>query len=282
MQLGTGEAFRTPTWLERTAAALRKPLAHSPFRVPLKRLYEAVLDRLPGEHLVSRFPGGETVRVAARFRQVTWNADEYRAFKADIRAGDVVLDVGANLGAYSLLFAQWAGPSGRVYAFEPAPETRLGLQRHVHLNQLASRITVRPEAVSGGQPVVSFRASGLQGDNRILGEEDTAAAASIHVPATTIDAFCAANGLRPSFIKIDVEGAELDALRGGRETIAAGGDALHLYVEMHPRVWASSGASREQIEQELHRQRLVAERLDGSHDVWGLEGVCLRLRRCEF
>ena len=280
MQRGAGEAFRTPTCLERAAATLRKPLAGSPLRVPLKRVYEAILDRLPGEHLVSRFPGGESVRLGARFRQVTWNADEYRAFKADIRPGDVAFDVGANLGAYSLLFAQWAAPSGRVYAFEPAPETRLGLERHVRLNHLDSHIIVRPEAVSGGNAVVPFRASGLQGDNRIVNDRDDDAAGSVDVTTTSLDAFCTTHGVRPSFIKIDVEGAELDVLRGARETIAAAGDALHLYVEIHPRVWPAFAASRELIEAELRRQRLVAERLDGSRDVWGIEGVCLRLQRC--
>jgi len=107
MDLGKGDPYRRRAWIERAATALRVPFAGSPLRAPLKRAYESLLDRLPGDHLVSRLPGGESVRLAAAFRQVTWNPDEYRAFKADISPGDVALDVGANLGAYSLLFAQW-------------------------------------------------------------------------------------------------------------------------------------------------------------------------------
>jgi hypothetical protein len=49
---------------------------------------------------------------------------------------------------------------------------------------------------------------------------------------------------------------------------------------MHPRAWRSFGASRALVEDELARQELKAERIDGGEDVWGLEGVCLRLRRC--
>ncbi len=279
MDLGRGEAFRHRAWLERTAAALRGPLARSPLRAPLKRAYEAVLDRLPGDHLVSRFPEGESVRLAAAFRQVTWNADEYRAFRADISPGDVVFDIGANLGAYSLLFAQWVGPAGHVYAFEPAPEARRGLDRHVRLNHCDDRVTISPHAVSGAPGLVRFRAAGPDGDNRIV-DGDAAGGGQIDVTATSIDAFCEARRLAPAFIKIDAEGAELEVLKGARRTIAACGGALRLYVEMHPRVWPSTGCSREQMNEELARQGLAAERIDGRPAIWELEGVCLRLRRC--
>jgi FkbM family methyltransferase len=279
IQSGASHAFRPQSRIERMAAALRGPLAHSPVRVPLKRAYEAVLDRLPGDRLVAKFPGGEAVRLAARFRHVTWNLEEYRAFKTEVRPGDIVLDVGANLGAYSLLFGQWAGGAGHVYAFEPAPEARSGLERHVRLNQLDARVTIRSEAMSAAPGVVRFRASGSIGDNRIVTDAN-AVADDTRVPATSIDAFCAAERIAPALIKIDVEGAELDVLQGARETIAALGSSLRLYVEMHSRVWPSFGASREAIETELLRQGLVAERLDGDPDIWGIEGVCLRLRRC--
>lgn len=280
MEYGTGEAFRRTSWFERAAAIFRGPLTRFPLRAPLKRAYEAVLDRLPGDRLVCHFPEGESVRLAAAFRQVTWNAEEYRAFKSDIAAGDTVLDVGANLGAYTVLFGQWVGLKGRVFAFEPAPESRRGLERHVALNGLQDRIVVRPEAVAEGEGIVRFRAAGPQGDNRIIRESSAMDAAHdrIDVPTTSIDAFCRDRNLRPQFIKVDVEGAELDVLRGARATIAAAGTSLSLYVEVHPHVWPAFGTSRTEIEQELERQHLRPERLDGRPDLWSIEGVCLRMR----
>jgi FkbM family methyltransferase len=283
MESGTGEAFRNPSWIERAASALRGPLARSPLKAPVKRAYEAVLDRLPGDRLVCRFPQGESVRLAAAFRQVTWNADEYRAFGREIAAGGVVLDVGANLGAYTMLFGQWVGAGGRVFAFEPAPEARRGLERHVALNGLGDRIVVRPEAMAAAPGVAWFRAAGPQGDNRIVRRDSRGSEADpggIEVATTSIDAFCRERNVRPDFIKVDVEGAELEVLKGARDTIAAAGPALGLYIEMHPHLWAAFGSSRAEIEQELDRQRLRPERLDGSSDVWGIEGVCLRMRRC--
>jgi len=278
MEFGTGQAFRETSWVERVAALFRGPLARSPLRAPLTRAYEAVLDRLPGDRLICRFPGGESVRLAAAFRHVTWNDEEYRAFRAGISAGDTVLDVGANLGAYSVLFGKWVGPAGRVFAFEPAPAARFGLHRHVALNGLEDRVTVRPEAMSDRAGTVRFRASGPHGDNRIVKAERDAPE-HIDVPTTSIDAFCRENKLTPRLIKVDVEGAELDVLRGARETLAADA-SLVLYVEMHPHLWGAFGTSQAEIEEELTRQRLRPERLDGRADVWSLEGVCLRMVRC--
>ena len=100
------------------------------------------------------------------------------------------------------------------------------------------------------------------------------------IETTSVDAFCQRTGRVPSLIKVDVEGAELDVLRGARQTIAAAGDRLALYVEMHPHLWPSFGVSREAIEAELAHQGLRPERLDGHPDIWNIEGVCLRLRRC--
>jgi FkbM family methyltransferase len=240
-------------------------------------MYEALLDRLPGDGLVCSFPGGERVRLAAAYRQVTWNAQEYAAFKTDVAPGDVVLDVGANLGAYTLLFAEWTGPSGHVHAFEPAPEARRGLTRHVEINGLQHRVTIRAEAVSAADGTARFRAAGLHGDNRLTSTREES---SIEIATTSIDAVCATLDRPPRLVKIDVEGAELDVLKGARHTIAAAGDRLKIYIEMHPHLWSSVGASREALEAELDRQRLTVERLDGSADVWGLEGVCVRVRRC--
>jgi FkbM family methyltransferase len=276
MEFGKGDTFRRPGWLERAGAAFRRPLANSSLRAPLKRLYEAVLDRMPGDRLVCRFPNGEAIRLAAAFRQVGWNAEEYGAFRAHIAAGDVVFDVGANLGAYALLFGRWVGPRGKVYGFEPAPGARRGLARHVALNGMDDRIVVRPEAMSRAEGTASFRAAGLDGDNRIAhaGEQ------GIDVPTTSLDAFCSLHALRPSFIKLDVEGAELDVLRGARETLRAVGHGLSLYVEMHPHLWAGFGYTRADLEEELDRQGLRVERIDGRPDPWTIAGVCLRLTRC--
>jgi FkbM family methyltransferase len=277
MEFGEGDGFRKPGWLERASQPFRKPLTDSRLKEPLKRLYEAVLDALPGDRLVGRFPHGESVRLAAAYRQVVWNSEEYEAFRNVVKPGATVLDIGANLGGYTVLLAQWVGPGGRVHAFEPAPGARAGLIRHLVLNGIRDRVVVHPEALSSGAGTARFRAVGIQGDNRLVSGSGTD---GIEVSTTSIDGFCLANKVRPAFIKLDVEGAELDVLKGARATIASAGDALELYVEMHPHLWSAFGYSRADLEAEIDRQGLQIERLDGRPDPWSLAGVCLRLRRC--
>jgi FkbM family methyltransferase len=279
MELGRGESFRSTRWPERAAAACGRVLGRSALGGAARRAWEALLDRWPGDALISRLPGGERVRLAAAHRHLTWNALEYDAFRQDVHPGDTVLDVGANLGAYTLLFGQWVGASGRVHAFEPAPAARAGLVRHVGLNGLDARVSVWADAMGHADGTAVFVAEGARGDNRLCGT-GPAPRGALEIGLTSIDMFCRRESCQPSLIKVDVEGAELDVLRGARATVAARGPALALYVEMHPHLWAGFGASREAIEAELALQGLSAERLDGKPGLWDIEGVCLRLRRC--
>jgi FkbM family methyltransferase len=274
MQTGIGRHYRAPSWLERVAsgAAGRAP---SWLRGPLKRAYSALLSALPGDHLTCRLPGGETIRVDPDYRHLAWNAEEYAALKRCARDGATVLDVGANVGCYTLLFAQWVGTGGHVYAFEPAAASRAGLERHLSINELSSRVTVRPEAISDRVGSATFVDAGTHGDNRLV---PVATPDTRTVRSLTIDDFCDASGITPDVIKIDIEGAELAALRGARRTIAGRGAALALFVELHPTVWPSLGVTRADLEEELSRQKLAIEPLPGVDDPWSVEGVCVRLR----
>ena len=277
-QIGVGRAFREPGWLERVAARFRSAARRTPLWAPIKRSYEWLLVSMPASNFVSTLPGGERVRLDPAHRQLAWNLEEYRAFKAAVRPGAIVLDAGANLGAYTVLFAQWAGASGRVYAFEPAPDCRGGLERQLAINGATENVVVRPEAIAETTGVRKFHAAGLRGDNR-LGGAAGSDGDGVVVQTVSVDDFCARERIVPDVIKIDVEGAELEALRGARRTIAAAGPALALFIELHPSVWPQLGITRGAVEAELAEQRLALERIDGGGDPWSIEGVCLRARR---
>jgi FkbM family methyltransferase len=275
MKQGDSSSFRERTLEERLVMGARTVLPDR-VRRAISGAYNRALRGRSG-HLECRLPGGESILVRPEYRHIGWNPDEYAAFRADIGSGDVVFDVGANLGAYTLLFGQWVGAGGQVYSFEPARDARLGLEQHIAMNALGKQVVVRAEAMSGTVGSAPFLSSGTSGANRLM---SASGAGSCAVPTTTIDAVCASLGLRPRLIKVDVEGAELDVLRGARQTIAAGGEQLRLYVEMHPSLWPELGFSRQDVENELKLQHLEAQCLDGSPAAWELEGVCLRLRPC--
>ena len=275
-----GDSFRTKSWSERLVASLPTGGAFGAVRRRLKPLFARWLVAGDGS-LRSVLPGGEVVLVAPELRHITWNPEEYTAFRAAVRPGSVVLEAGANVGAYTMLFAQWAGPAGRVFAFEPDPSAHAGLLQHIARNAVADRVTAVAAAVADGSASTLRLALGeSSGISRLLHPNETHAAGTRAVSAVSIDQFCADLGLTPQVIKIDVEGAELAVLRGARSTVAAAGPGLQLFVEMHPHLWTGLGISADDVRRECEAQNLVAERLDGTRDsnVWLTEGVCLRLR----
>ena len=272
---GRAQQFRDGSWLERCVDRLRGSCT-APAPQLLRSIHEAVLDRWPGDHLVSTLPNGERVRLAARYRTLSWNPDEYRAFRQAIRQGATVFDVGANLGAYTLLFGQWVGAAGRVVAFEPSAASRSGLARHVHLNDLEDRVEIVSAAVTDHVGRAPFHIDRFGGASS-LHTAAQAAPTTITVDTTTLDAFCAERGVTPEVVKIDVEGAEVEVLRGARNLLSS--SRVTAFVEFHPSVWAARGFHAADVERELADLGLAAEPLDPAFDVWTMEGVCARVVR---
>jgi len=270
-EVANSDAYRKRSVLEAAGARLAGAVPDGALRRVLRAAYRAAIGLAGGGRVEARLPGGETVRLLPQFRFVTWNPAEYEALRAAAAPGAVALDVGANVGGYALLLGRWVGPGGRVYAFEPAPDAFDGLSRHVTLNGLDGVVVPVREAAAGSTGTGRLAADGVSGANRLGGEGGAT------VPTVTLDDFCAREGIRPTVIKVDVEGAELDVLRGARETIRAAGPALTLLVEMHPTVWRELGISKHDLQAELERQGLRAEPLRPVTDPWALEGECLRL-----
>ena len=269
-----GEAYRRPSRLERVGAAVAALVPEGALRRALRAAYRAAIGvGSGGRGVKATLPGGETVRLLPEYRFVTWNEAEYEAFYAAVHPGTVALDVGANVGAYALVMGRWVRPGGRVYAFEPAPDAFAGLERHVRLNGLEDTVTPVRAAVAGAAGRAGLRVDGLSGANRLSSPGE----GGLEVETMTIDGFCAREGIVPAVIKIDVEGAELEVLRGAEQTIRAAGGGLALFVEMHPTRWRELGITREDLEAELARQGLRAEPLRLAADPWALEGECLRL-----
>jgi FkbM family methyltransferase len=274
--LGVATPGRQPSALERSGRVLAAPLRQGPVRSAAARLLETALNLgSAGRGLKCRLPGGEVVRVLPKYRSASWNLDEYRAFRSVVGPGAVVLDVGASVGSYSLLFGQWAGCGGRVYAFEPAPEIRAVLERHVTLNALDGIVVPVAAAASDANGRSTFVTPGPHGISRLAA---TGESSPLTVDTITIDEFCRRESVKPDLIKIDVEGAELAVLRGARDTLRACRRNVAVFVELHPTLWPVIGVTREQIEAELDSLGLHIEANGHGGNPWSLEGVALRLR----
>jgi FkbM family methyltransferase len=133
-----------------------------------------------------------------------------------ISPGETVIDVGAHTGRHTRVFAELVGPSGRVLAFEPIPE--IGA-----LIETPPQVTVFPFALSDQNGTASFvhatgtpQESGLR--ERIYNQPHEAKPRTITVKVRRLDEVAAPYD-HVSFIKIDIEGAEIACLNGARETI---------------------------------------------------------------
>lgn len=253
----------------------------NPFIRALRPLYEGALDLATGGRGFQRTVNGtESFYIDPRHRGIfpeTWEPTVYEFLRSSVKPGSVCFDVGAHVGIYALSLARWTGPTGQVFAFEPNPETRKVLAGNIRRNQLHDRITVVPQGVSDRSTQAQFFAADLAGFSR-LGEpnpERPEQHTELTVSLTTIDEFCAANKVQPDWILLDIEGYEVAALNGARQTIESGRGRLGIVVEMHPFIWTSAGTSREEFAALLNELHLRPRALSNQTDLWSENGQVL-------
>jgi FkbM family methyltransferase len=142
-----------------------------------------------------------------------YEAAESAYLASSIASGNMVFDIGAQAGYHTLLASQLVGPRGQVFAFEPAPMNASNLRQHIGLNKRRN-ITVIEAAVSDHDGIVRFDT----GRNPVSGHLSEKGA--LPVRSLSLDREIERGMLpEPDFMKIDVEGAEVEVLAGGREVL---------------------------------------------------------------
>jgi FkbM family methyltransferase len=145
-----------------------------------------------------------------------WEPSETSYFTSQLSQGAVVIDVGANIGWFSLVAAKHIGPNGIVHAFEPRPETGHALKRTICDNRLQSIVHVWPYALSDRTEKLNL-VWALNTDNpggSSFGEEASAGAGHESAPVLALPLDELLPDIAPDIVKIDVEGAEPRAIRG--------------------------------------------------------------------
>ncbi len=153
--------------------------------------------------------------LALRLHQFGWmGVKDRRFFEAHVRPGMRVVDIGANQGLYSLLFAHLVGETGTVWAFEPDTMLYDALVANVTVHNQAPTIRPRNTALGAKSGTMTLHRSLLNsGDNRLASSTATAGPrepVTIHVER--LDAALA--GEHVDFIKLDVQGWEMEVLKG--------------------------------------------------------------------
>lgn len=178
---------------------------------------------------------------AAIARAGIWEPQETRFLLETLRPGDVFVDVGANIGYFSLLASRRVGPTGAVLAFEPEAANYALLEANRQLNACDNirgfQVALGEENASGTLYLNELN----RGDHSLYPARQGRSGQDISI--VNGSRLIAATHPRVNFIKIDTQGAECDVLRGLRDLIAASAADLIMIIEFSPMHLANAGSS---------------------------------------
>lgn len=210
---------------------------HRALREPYYRVLTAVSPR----GVEVRTSDGQPLRVHARFLGMNpgcYEPEVTSLLLAHMRLGMTVVDVGAHVGLHTIMFARAVGGQGQVIAVEPSPANAGLLRSHLNWNGVTN-VTVVEAAVSDKEGEANFAfcpdPTNPGGFANSLGYDIGDHKSTVRL--ATLDTICA--GVEPGLIKMDVEGAELHALRGAEDLLSRCSPVL--VVAIHPEAMGSMG-----------------------------------------
>lgn len=223
--------FSLSSWIART---LPLPLKQGLYRFPpLARFIRgsinaSVADGLSEVEIAAGDLQGYKILLNLKAEKSRWlgtyEPELAEAVREFVKPGNVVYDVGANIGYVSLLLAHAAGPAGRVYAFEALPVNAERIRRNIALNGFEQRIHLVPQAVADKSGELTFYVHASVGMGKLAGSagrSDEQYQAEITVPTLPLDEFVYQQGNpAPQVVKMDIEGGEVLALPGMKRILA--------------------------------------------------------------
>jgi len=181
-----------------------------------------------------------------------------RVSERTVRRGATVVDAGARVGYHTLLAARRVGPRGRVLAFEPDPDAYRALRRNVRQNGFGERVKALPLGLGEWSDRRPFyrRPTDGNGDGSLVARRWWEAA---DARSTSLDA--QVGGCCIDVVRLDVDGCELDALRGMKLTVELCPE-LRLFVSCDPAALWQAGTSLPMLLEELHHLGFETSAID--------------------
>ena len=165
-----------------------------------------------------------------RYFPIRYEMNVLNFFNNYVKEGMVVIDAGAHIGLHSAILAQKTGPTGKVIAFEPTPDTFELLKKTIAINGIQGTVIPMQQALAAEKGKATFYVSTVPATNSNSLSDNKRANVNekaIEVDITTIDDLVSEQSLsRVDLIKIDVEGAEYSLLKGATATL----------TKFHPRI----------------------------------------------
>jgi FkbM family methyltransferase len=215
--------------------------------------YTGIPDRIQSIPDGRRFHIGPDLIYWPIYTGVGFEPEATHVLRRLLRAGDVSVDVGANFGWYTTLFAQLC-PQGRVYAYEPVPETFRRLVETLALNEMSGKVTAVQAAVSdaaGTCSIFTFEKSSAYSSLSSLGEFGEKSHRAVEVPKISLDQHLSDQGVsHVDFLKCDTEGSELMVLQGARGFLGSPGAPM-IFIELNEPAFRAFGYGRNDVWQIL-------------------------------
>lgn len=157
-----------------------------------------------------------------------------------LREGDVAIDVGANIGFFTIVMSKLVGPTGHVLAFEPGPQNNHKLAANLLLNKCGN-VNVQKSPLWSEETTVTLYLSNDSGLDSLAPCEQTVS--SIEMRAAVLDSYCRSRV--PRLIKIDAEGSEEHILRGAEAVLDR--DVPFITCELNEAMLARLGSSERSL-----------------------------------
>ena len=187
---------------------------------------------------------------------------DYEPFEATLleRAagpGATVVDIGANVGFYTVLLASRVGPGGRVIAIEPDPTNASLLRRSAAANDLGNVTFLEAAVLDRAGTIDLYRSKTNFGDHRVFdgAESDGAGREKVTVPAVVLDEYLERERVQPTLVKMDIQGAEVTAFPGMIRTLSD--PRVVLFCEFWPQGLRLAGSNAGAFLDSLHRAGLT-------------------------
>ena len=162
----------------------------------------------------------------------------------ELTEGMVAFDLGANIGYITLIMADKVGESGHVYAVEPNPRNFAILNKNIQMNNYSERISTYQQAISNKNGTCSFFLSSSSNLGSLSATNNTKE--SIDVKVQTGDTFLS-DKLQPDFIKMDIEGAEVEAIEGMLKTLEKKRGVVKILMETHSMYYNPEDSLKQQL-----------------------------------
>jgi FkbM family methyltransferase len=209
---------------------------------------ELVLKRIEGHRMyIDRSDPG----ISRTLRRFKWLRKWYREpefmdiVNKEVSTDMVAFDLGANIGYVTLLMARNVGSAGRVYAVEPSPRNFEILKKNIEINNYTNRVDIYQMAISSSNGEAQFNLSGASNLHSFV--RSVHSEHEINVRTVTLDEFFK-DKLVPNFIKMDIEGAEVEALEGMLEILKRRQDVMKILIEVHQMYYSETRDFGRQLE----------------------------------